>query len=114
MTRRRCSGRCRMMQQRSLGAARTKRTKRHDETARRSPQAPTDYRFRGRLTPIPHLPNRRQKLGRPKNHARLVAQVCDLLDAAAAFADVPLLALITVLEADHRIQCRAWTADDVN
>ena len=54
-----------------------------------------------------------QKLGRPKNHARLVAQVCDLLDAAAAFADVPLLALITVLEADHRINRRAWTADDV-
>jgi HNH endonuclease len=54
-----------------------------------------------------------QKLGRPKNHARTVAQICDLLDAAAALADVPLLALITVLEADHRINRKAWTRKDV-
>lgn len=54
-----------------------------------------------------------QKLGRPKNHARTVAQMCDLLDAAAALADVPLLALITVLEADNRINRKAWTAKHV-
>ncbi|GLR89446.1 HNH endonuclease [Bradyrhizobium iriomotense] len=53
------------------------------------------------------------KLGRTKNHARMVAQVCNVLDAAAALADVPLLALITVLEADNRINRNAWTAKDV-
>jgi hypothetical protein len=52
-----------------------------------------------------------QKLGRPKNHARVVAQACDLLDAAAAIADVPLLALITVREADYHINRKAWTQE---
>jgi hypothetical protein len=34
-----------------------------------------------------------ERIGRPKNHALMVAQVCDLLDAAAAaLANVPLLA----------------------
>jgi hypothetical protein len=54
-----------------------------------------------------------QKLGRPKNHARTVAQVCDLLDAAAALAEVPLLALVTVREADYHINRKAWTSKDV-
>src|SRR4051794_40175539 len=54
-----------------------------------------------------------QKLGRPKNHARVVAQACDLLDAAAAIADVPLLALITVREKDYSINRKAWTAKDI-
>ncbi|MCK1616240.1 HNH endonuclease [Bradyrhizobium sp. 159] len=49
-----------------------------------------------------------QKLGRPKNNARTVAQVCDLLDAAAALADVPLLALTTVLTANLRVNPDAW------
>lgn len=49
-----------------------------------------------------------QRLGRPKNNARTIAQVCDLLDAAAAFADVPLLALTTVLTADLRVNPAAW------
>ena len=49
-----------------------------------------------------------QKLGRPKNNARTVAQVCDLLDAAAALAEVPLLALTTVLTADLRVNPDAW------
>jgi hypothetical protein len=49
-----------------------------------------------------------ESIGRPKNHARMVAQVCDLLDAAAAFADVPLLALVTVLQADLHINRKAW------
>jgi hypothetical protein len=48
------------------------------------------------------------KLGRPKNNARTVAQVCDLLDAAAALADVPLLALTTVLTANLRVNPDAW------
>jgi hypothetical protein len=43
----------------------------------------------------------------------MVAQVCDLLDAAATLADVPLLALITVLEADHHINRKAWTSKDI-
>lgn len=54
-----------------------------------------------------------ESIGRPKNHARMIAQVCDLLDAAAAFADVPLLALITVLQADLRVNRKAWTGKDV-
>ena len=54
-----------------------------------------------------------ESIGRPKRHARMVAQVCDLLDAAAAFADVPLLALITVLQADLHINRKAWTGKDV-
>ncbi|MCK1289373.1 MULTISPECIES: HNH endonuclease [unclassified Bradyrhizobium] len=51
-----------------------------------------------------------EKLGRPRNNARAVAQVCDLLDAAAAFADVPLLALVVVLNAQKKINPKAWTA----
>jgi hypothetical protein len=42
-----------------------------------------------------------EELGRPKNNARTVAQVCDLLDAAAALANVPLLALTTVLDSSN-------------
>jgi hypothetical protein len=53
-----------------------------------------------------------ESIGRPKKHARMVAQVCDLLDAAAAFADVPLLALVTVLQADLHINRKAWTDKD--
>ncbi|WP_271591997.1 HNH endonuclease [Bradyrhizobium sp. CCBAU 65884] len=49
-----------------------------------------------------------EKLGRPKNNARTVAQVCDLLDAAAALADVPLLALTTVLTVGLRVNPAAW------
>ena len=49
-----------------------------------------------------------QKLGRPKNHACAVAQVCDLLDAAAAIADVPVLALTTVLDSNLRVNREAW------
>jgi 5-methylcytosine-specific restriction endonuclease McrA len=49
------------------------------------------------------------ELGRSKNNARMVAQVCDLLDAAAALAGVPLLALWTVREASGHINRKAWT-----
>ena len=49
-----------------------------------------------------------EKLGRPKDNARMVAQVCDLLDAAAAYAAVPLLALIVVREKSGKINRNAW------
>lgn len=50
-----------------------------------------------------------QELGRKKEHARTVAQMCDLLDAAAAFAKVPLIALIVVRESSGHINRKAWT-----
>lgn len=40
--------------------------------------------------------------------ARMVAQVCDLLDAAAMLAGVPLIALIAVRQADGSINKKAW------
>ena len=48
------------------------------------------------------------RLGRPANHARAVAQMCDLLDAAAALAGVPLLALTKVKELSGEINPKAW------
>jgi alkylated DNA nucleotide flippase Atl1 len=54
-----------------------------------------------------------EKLGRPRDNARSVAQVCDLLDSAAALADVPLLALVVVLNAQKKINPKAWTAKEV-
>jgi hypothetical protein len=55
-----------------------------------------------------------KELGRnPKTNARMVAQVCDLLDAAAAFAGVPLLALVTVRELSGDINRKAWTGNNV-
>lgn len=52
-----------------------------------------------------------QKLGRPKNNARATAQICDLLDAAAALAQVPLLALVKVLTSSNKINPKAWVKD---
>lgn len=49
-----------------------------------------------------------ERLGRPFNNARAIAQVCDLLDAAAALAKVPLLALIAVRAASGEINPKAW------
>jgi len=52
------------------------------------------------------------KLGRdPKNSARAIAQVCDLLDAAAAHAEVPALALAMVRNANEEINPNAWKRD---
>ena len=49
------------------------------------------------------------KLGRdPKKSSRAMAQVCDLLDAAAAHAEVPALALVRVRNADEEINPNAW------
>jgi len=53
-------------------------------------------------------------LGRnPKTNARMVAQVCDLLDAAAALARVPLLALFVVREKSGDINRRAWAGHEL-
>jgi hypothetical protein len=51
-----------------------------------------------------------ERLGRipPENHSRAVAQMCDLLDAAAALAGVPLLALIKVRINTGEINPKAW------
>ena len=44
----------------------------------------------------------------PHNHARAVAQMCDLLDAAACLAGIPLLALVAVLDNNGEINPKAW------
>jgi hypothetical protein len=50
-----------------------------------------------------------EALGRdPKKNARMVAQCCDLLDAAAVLAGVPLLALYWVREKSLEINAKAW------
>lgn len=50
-----------------------------------------------------------EALGRdPKSNSRMVAQCCDLLDAAAALAGVPLLALFWVREKSGKINHKAW------
>ena len=50
-----------------------------------------------------------EALGRdPRNNSRMVAQCCDLLDAAAALAGVPLLALFWVREKSGKINHKAW------
>lgn len=52
-------------------------------------------------------------LGRtpPEHHSRAVGQVCDLLDAAAALAGVPLLAFVKVLNQSGKINPKAWKED---
>ena len=54
-----------------------------------------------------------QALGRNKDHARAVAQMCDLLDAAAAFARVPFIALIVVTEKSGHINRKAFIGKDI-
>lgn len=50
-----------------------------------------------------------EELGKdPKNNARATAQVCDLLDAAAALAGVPLLALVAVRDVKGNINKKAF------
>ena len=44
----------------------------------------------------------------PQDHSRAIAQMCDLLDAAACLAGVPLLALIAVREKSGEINPKAW------
>lgn len=51
-----------------------------------------------------------RRMGRvpPGKHSRAVAQMCDLLDAAACVAGVPLLALVAVREKSEEINPKAW------
>ncbi len=51
-----------------------------------------------------------QLMGRlpAQNHSRPVAQMCDLLDAAACLAGVPILALVKVREKSGEINPKAF------
>jgi hypothetical protein len=44
----------------------------------------------------------------PQDHSRAIAQMCDLLDAAACLAGVPLFALVAVRERTGEINPKAW------
>ena len=55
-----------------------------------------------------------EELGWSEDHARAVAQMCDLLDAAAALAKVPLVALIVVREKSGHINHKAWTRKGIS
>lgn len=44
-------------------------------------------------------------------HSRAVAQMCDLLDAAACLAGIPLLALVAVRAGNGEINPKAWTKE---
>lgn len=46
-----------------------------------------------------------------KRHSRPVAHICDLLDAAACLAGVPLLALVAVRGIDGEINPKAWVKE---
>lgn len=51
-----------------------------------------------------------ERLGRdPANNSRMVAGVCNLLDAAAALARIPPLALVTVLDSTGKVNKHACT-----
>ena len=49
-----------------------------------------------------------EELGLPTGYARTIGQTCDLLDAAAALAGIPLLALVKVRNTDGKINPKAW------
>src|SRR4051812_7244828 len=46
-----------------------------------------------------------------QNHSRAIAQMCDLLDAAACLAGVPLLALVAVRAESGEINEKAWAVE---
>ena len=48
------------------------------------------------------------KFGLTKKSARAIAQVCDLLDAASALANTPMLALVKVRSSNGEINPKAW------
>ncbi len=52
-----------------------------------------------------------KELGFPIKNARAIAQVCDLLDVAAALANIPLLALVAVRAVSGEINPKAWVRD---
>lgn len=49
-----------------------------------------------------------EELGLPVGYARTIGQACDLLDAAAALAGIPLLALFRVRDINGKINPEAW------
>jgi hypothetical protein len=50
------------------------------------------------------------RLGRdPETNSRAIAQACDLLDAAAAYAGIPLFALVVVRNTSGEVNPRAWS-----
>ena len=52
-------------------------------------------------------------LGRGAEHARAIAQVCDLLDSAATLAGRPHMALWTVRDSGGKINPKAWTSESL-
>ena len=52
------------------------------------------------------------RMGRPANHSRAMASTCNLLDAAACLAGVPLLALVAVLAQSGGVNPEAFTQFD--
>ena len=51
------------------------------------------------------------KMGRPADHSRAMASTCNLLDAAACLAGVPLLALVAVLAQSGDVNPEAFTRE---
>ena len=51
------------------------------------------------------------KMGRPPDHSRAMASTCNLLDAAACLAGVPLLALVAVLAQSGDVNPAAFTRE---
>ena len=54
-----------------------------------------------------------ERIGRKRGDARAVAQMCDLLDAAAAYSRTPLLALTAVRASSGIVNPKAWGSADV-
>lgn len=54
-----------------------------------------------------------ERIGRPRKDARAVAQMCDLLDAAAAYSRTPLLALTAVLARSGKVNPKAWAGPGI-
>lgn len=54
-----------------------------------------------------------ERIGRPRKDARAVAQMCDLLDAAAAYSRTPLLALTAVRASSGEVNPKAWAGPGI-
>jgi hypothetical protein len=50
-------------------------------------------------------------MGRPQNHSRAIASTCNLLDAAACLAGIPLLALVAVRAQSGNVNPEAFTRE---
>jgi hypothetical protein len=51
------------------------------------------------------------KMGRPSDHSRAMASTCNLLDAAACLAGIPLIALVAVLAQSGEVNPDAFTRE---